>query len=200
VRTSGAADLEYGTIARGTQATNRASFGDYFTVELSLAGCMVGTSVTLTATARDESNRSWTFPVMVPVVESDARIEFVSVRFTDSASDSTRNNANGRAEPGEVLRLDLTLRNAGGSDARGVRVSLAAPAGCAAVRTSGASDLAYGNIARGTQATNRASFGDYFTVDLSPSLCAAGSTVMLTFRANDASDRGWSGSLPIRIQ
>ena len=129
-----------------------------------------------------------------------AAIVLESVRVTDSMSDSPRNNANGRAEPGEVLRLDLTLRNAGGSDASGVRVSLAAPSGCATVRTTGAVDLEYGTISRGAQATNRASFGDYFTVELSLSQCVAGSTVVLTYRANDASDRSWSGSLPILIQ
>jgi uncharacterized membrane protein len=200
VRSSRGTSLEYGTIVRGGQVMNRSINGEYFIVDLSQTGCMAGTSVALTATARDESGRSWMIPVTLPIVESDARIEFASQRVMDLQMDSSRNNGNGMAEPGESLRLDLTLRNSGGSDARGIQVSLSAPPGCATVRSSRGTSLEYGTIVRGGQVMNRSINGEYFIVDLSQTGCMAGTSVALTFRAIDASGRVWTGSSLLPVQ
>jgi len=200
VQTTTRGALNFGSIEPGATATNNAGFGEQFEVTLSPTACMSGTPESLTVQVRDASGASWNLPFQLPIVASDAAISYVSNTITDPSSLSGRNNGNGRAEPGETLRMNVTLRNAGGSTARGVSATLLATGACATVQTTTRGALNFGSIEPGATATNNAGFGEQFEVTLSPTACVSGSSLGLTVQARDASGSSWPLPFSLRIE
>lgn len=129
-----------------------------------------------------------------------AELVWVSDTLTDARDASPRNNGNGRAEPGETLRMNVTLRNAGGSTARGVSATLLATGACATVQTTTRGALNFGSIEPGATAANNAGFGEQFEVTLSPTACVSGSSLGLTVQARDASGSSWPLPFALRIE
>jgi hypothetical protein len=174
-------------VSKGGEVYARGTTGSSGQVTLSFTPHTTGT-LSVTVTATNHIPRETTASV---IAATGSYVYLQSWTVDDDALGASIGNANGKAESGETIELDLTVRNGGVSSASGVAATLSTSDACVSIQD-GTESL--GTIAAGaTRAANEA-----FRV-LVNGTCQNDHDVSFTVQFTATGGLSWSQSAKLRV-
>ena len=158
--------------------------------------CAGQPTVDLQIKITDDMAREWFQNVQISLSPGPAALlGLLSFTLDDSVVFSPVNNGDGKAQPGESLRLSVKIKNTGSFNALGVDAMLVSNTPCATVAPEFAT-FDYGDVA--VDAITGPTGGGVYHVTLGAS-CAAVPMVSLELRITDNNVGSWTSALPIGV-
>ncbi len=191
--------IAYGDLAPGETVTPSTLFS-WFEAQLSLAGCVAGEPVHLVIEARDAFDRTFTLPFDLATFASDADLAYDGQVVDDDVDIDFANDGDGRVEPGERVRLGVSIRNAGTSLVRDVSAVLSSTDPCVdrIVVRGTAGRIRYGDIA--PSAVDLPALDEQSFEVVIADGCARGTDIALRLDARDASNASFALPFTLRVE
>ena len=87
--------------------------------------CPIGTVIPLKLKMKEQNGYEWIDSINIKVVKNDVQLEYLGGKYTDSTSISVeKNNGDSKINPGEIIWMDIAIKNSGTSMAQGVTLTM----------------------------------------------------------------------------
>jgi len=173
------------------------------------SSCPAGHQIPFTVSITDGNNNSWTDTFNATVTAIGASIEYSANAVYDGTSYSASGNNNQLANAGEMVRLNVELKNTGTSAANNITASLSTTDSYVTVNPASNSH-SYGTINAGyymditdysagsTSSIYGASDSDCFLLTISSS-CPSGHQVSFSLNISDSNNNSWLDTFTLTI-